>query len=422
MKTRLFVLGAFMLLQFTALDAQSSIVSNAEALGMSSERLEKITSKWETYVENKQLSGSVIYVARKGTPVYFEAIGQSDIAKKRPMEKDAIFRIASQSKAIVSLGVMMLQEDGLLRINDPLGKYIEEFNETTVAEVQEDGSYIVVPAKRKMTIRDLLTHTSGLGYGYGPAADQWKAADMQGWYFAHREEPILETVKRMASLPMDRHPGSTFWYGYSTDVLGALIEVVSGQSLDQFLRARVLDPLEMDDTQFYLEKDQVKRLATVYKHDPEGIKRSPDEGTMESQGAYAKGPRMSFSGGAGLTSTAQNYANFLQLFLDKGVFKGKRLVSRKTVELMTSVHIPNELYGWPGGTGFGLGFSVCFDVGARGTLGSEGEFGWGGAYHSTYWVDPKEELVVVYLTQLIPAGDIDDHPTLRNLIYQAITD
>ena len=235
-----------MLLQFTVLDAQSSVVSNAEALGMSSERLDKITSKWENYIDNKQLSGAVIYVARKGTPVYFEAIGQSDIAKKRSMEKDAIFRIASQSKAIVSLGVMMLQEDGLLRINDPLGKYIEEFNETTVAEVQEDGSYIVVPAKRKMTIRDLLTHTSGLGYGYGPAADQWKAADMQGWYFAHREEPILETVKRMASLPMDRHPGSTFWYGYSTDVLGALIEVVSGQSYEDYIQNHIMAPVGMN--------------------------------------------------------------------------------------------------------------------------------------------------------------------------------
>jgi len=140
---------------------------------------------------------------------------------------------------------------------------------------------------------------------------------------------------------------------------------------------------------------------------------------MESQGAYIKGPRMSFSGGAGLTSTAQNYANFLQLFLDKGIFKGKRLISRKTVELMTSVHIPDELYGWAEGTGFGLGFSVCVDLGARGTLGSLGEFAWGGAYHSTYWVDPLEELVVVYFTQLIPAGDVDDHLTLRNLIYQA---
>jgi CubicO group peptidase (beta-lactamase class C family) len=421
MKNRILYAFLGVLLSFTLGFSQSNTIA-AEKVGMSSVRLQKITSQWNDYVAQKKLSGAVIYVARKGQPVYFEAIGNSDIEAERPMEKDAIFRIASQTKAIISLGIMMLQEDGLLRINDPLGRYIQEFNETIVAEMQEDGNYTVVPAKRKITIRDLLTHSSGLGYGWGPAADQWKAADIQGWYFAHRKEPILETVKRMANLPMDAHPGSAFVYGYSTDALGALIEVVSGQPLDQFLRERILDPLEMDDTQFYIESDQAKRLATVYKHDPKGIIRSPDEGTMESQGAYMNGPRISFSGGAGLTSTAQNYANFLQLFLDKGIFKGKRLISRKTVELMTSVHIPDELYAWAGGTGFGLGFSVCVDLGARGTLGSLGEFGWGGAYHSTYWVDPVEELVVVYFTQLIPAGDVDDHLTLRNLIYQAIID
>jgi len=417
MKNRILYAFLGVILSFTLGFSQSNTIA-AEKVGMSSVRLQKITSQWNDYVAQKKLSGAVIYVARKGQPVYFEAIGDSDIEAERPMEKDAIFRIASQTKAIISLGIMMLQEDGLLHINEPVGKYIEAFNATTVAEADGENGYKVVPASRKITIRDLLTHTSGLGYGYGRAAETWKIADMQGWYFAHRNEPILETVKRMAQLPMEAHPGSAYVYGYSTDVLGALIEVVSGMSLDVFVRERILTPLRMNDTQFYLNPKERDRLATVYHYRPEGIERAPDAGTMQSQGAYVNGPRASFSGGAGLLSTATDYARFLELFLNKGEIDGQRLVSRKTIELMTAVHVPDALFQGINGTGFGLGFEVCEDLGLRGKMGSVGEFGWGGAYHSTYWVDPKEELVVVYLTQLIPAGELNDHLTLRNLIYQ----
>lgn len=404
----------------------SSCINNtsitvSETLGVSKERLEKINEKWTDYVSTNQLAGAVVYIYRKDEVVFHQAFGQSDVEKQTPMTTESIFRIASQSKAIVSLGVMMLQEDGKLFTGDPVGKYIEEFNETTVAEPIEGGGYRVVPANRKITIQDLLTHTSGLGYGYGLASKEWENASIQGWYFAHRNEPILSTVKRMALLPLDAQPGSAYVYGYSTDVLGALIEVVSGQTLDEFLEERIFKPLNMSNTQFYLPLERQGQLATVYAYNSSGIKRAPDEGTMESQGHYVEGPKMSFSGGAGLLSTAQDYGNFLQLFLNKGVFNNNRLVSRKTIELMTSVYVQDELFPWTNGTGFGLGFSISEDVGKRAQLGSVGEFGWGGAYHSTYWVDPAEELVVVYLTQLIPAGDIDDHQTLRNLIYQAIT-
>jgi CubicO group peptidase (beta-lactamase class C family) len=315
---------------------------------------------------------------------------------------------------------MMLQEEGRLLIGDPVGKYLPEFQKTTVAVPNAAGGYDVVPAKRPITVRDLLTHTSGVSYGAGPAADRWKAAGITGWYFADRDEPVADTVRRMAALPFDAQPGEKWIYGYNTDILGAVIEQVSGQPLDEFLRTRIFEPLDMRDTAFYLPPDKVGRLATVYSAAPGGLTRAPDEGTMESQGAYVKGPRRSFSGGAGLLSTAADYGRFLRMLLNKGELDGHRLLSPSTVELMTVNHLA-DLPFQPG-QGFGLGFSIVTDLGARGTPGAVGEFGWGGAYHSTYWVDPAHDLVVVYMTQLIPSGTLDDQGKLRALVYQALVD
>ena len=268
--------------------------------------------------------------------------------------------------------------------------------------------------------RDLLTHTSGIGYGYGIGADLWQEAGIQGWYFADRTEPIQETVKKMAALPFEAQPGEQFVYGYNTDILGALIEVVSGKSLDTFLKEKILVPLEMDDTHFYLPENKKERLATVYSATSNGIERAPNPGGMVGQGAYVDGPQVSFSGGAGLLSTAMDYAKFLQMLLNNGEFNGKQIVSPKTVQLMTVDHLGQVAFPWTQGVGFGLGFQIVEDLGLRGTLGSIGEYGWGGAYHSTYWVDPKEELVVIFLTQLIPANGLDVHEKLRALVYQAI--
>ena len=393
-----------------------------EQVGMDSGRLQNLTRVLQQYVDQKQLSGAVALVARKNKIVYFEAIGAGDLEDNRPMEKDAVFRIASQTKAIVSVGIMILQEEGKLLISDPVGKYIPAFGETQVAVAQESGGYRIEASKRPITIRDLLTHTAGIGYGGGVAADQWKKADIQGWYFAHREEPILATVERMAALPFDAQPGEKFVYGYNTDILGALIEVVSGMTLADFLKSKILDPLGMTDTHFYLPQGKKLRLATVYSSADGGIVRAPVSGTMVSQGAYVAGPRKSFSGGAGLLSTAMDYARFLQMMLNGGVYNGHRILSRKSVEAMTVNHLDKARFEWSNGTGFGLGFSVLENLGLRGDLGTVGEFGWGGAYHSTYWVDPKEELVVVYFTQLIPAKDIDDHAKLRTQVYHAIAD
>jgi CubicO group peptidase (beta-lactamase class C family) len=390
-----------------------------EDVGMSSERLERLSDKLQEYVDNDRLAGAVVLIARRGSVVYREAFGERDVEANAPMREDTIFRIASQTKAIVSTAVLMLQEEGELLISDPVGKYLPEFRKTTVAVPRDDGGYDVVDAERPITVRDLLTHTSGFGYGTGVASDRWREAGIQGWYFADRDEAIAATVSRMAALPADAQPGEDWVYGYNIDILGALVERVAGQPLAEHLQQRILRPLGMNDTHFYLPEAKRDRLAAVYSSTAEGIVRAPDSGS-EGQGTYVDGPRKSYSGGAGLLASATDYARFLQMLLNGGELDGRRILGRKSVELMTVDHLGDITFA--DGEGFGLGFYVVEDLGARGVPGSVGEYGWGGAYHSQYWIDPAEKLVVVYMTQLIPAGDIDDQSKLRALVYQAIVD
>lgn len=417
------VISCFVLALFASsmVFAQDMSRAKPEEVGVSPERLHRLDTIFQKYVDDGQLPGSVILISRHGKVIYQGAFGQRDRESDSPMKVDTIFRIASQTKALISVGIMVLQEEGRLLISDPVGKYIPEFNNTTVAEPRDDGGYKIVKAKRSITISDLLTHTSGISYGHGPSSDMWKEAGIQDWYFADRDEPIAATVRRMASLPFDAHPGERWIYGYNTDILGVVIEQVSGESLDTFLKNRIFEPLGMRDTHFYLPGLKVDRLATVYSAGEDGnLERAPSPGGMVGQGAYVNGPRKSFSGGAGLLSTAGDYASFLQMMLNGGELNGTRIISRKSVELMTVDHL-NGIEFQPG-AGFGLGFSVVKELGARGVLGSEEEYSWGGAYHSTYWVDPREQLVVVYFTQLIPAGGVDDYGKLRALIYQALVD
>lgn len=413
----------FAALLVTPLCGQELPHARPEDVGMSSERLGHLTDALHRYVEQDRLPGAVAMVVRRGHVVYAEAVGYRDRESESPMRMDAIFRIASQTKALVSVGIMMLQEAGALLISDPVFEYLPEFRNTTVAEPREGGGYEVVDARRPITIRDLLTHTSGLGYGGGIAGGIWEESELTGWYFAHREEPIRQTVARMAALPLQTHPGEAFVYGYSTDVLGAVIEVVSGRSLADFLRERIFEPLGMRDTHFYLPPAKRGRLATVYGLTGD-LERAPDGPGMTTQGQYVDGPRTSYSGGAGLLSTARDYARFLQMLLNGGELDGTRLMSPTSITLMTENHLGASVD--PGflrpGIGFGLGFSVRLDVGLAGEHGSGGEYGWGGAYHSTYWVDPTEELVVVYFTQVIPAGNLNDHARLRALVYSSIVE
>jgi CubicO group peptidase (beta-lactamase class C family) len=416
---RTFGAGVVLLLHAQALLAQGLPAARPEDVGMSSDRLARLTAVMREYVEDGRLAGAVVLIARQGRVPYFEAFGAHDREVRTPMEGDALFRIASQTKALVSVAAMMLQEEGRLLISDPLRKHLPEFAQTTVAVPREEGGgYDVVAASRPITLRDLLTHTAGIGYGSGVASDRWEAAGIQGWYFADRDEPIGETIARMAALPFDAQPGERFVYGYATDILGVVVERVSGMPLDAFLRARIFEPLGMHDTAFYPDGEDSDRLATVYSATASGLERAPSPGGMIGQGAYIDGPRRSFSGGAGLVSSAADYARFLQMLLNGGELDGVRVLAPSTVALMTADHI-GERYP-SAGSGFGLGFEVTTDVGRRGQPGSVGTFGWGGAYHSTYWVDPAEELVVVYMTQLIPTGGLDDHGRLRALVYQAI--
>ena len=275
-----------------------------------------------------------------------------------------------------------------------------------------------IAARRRITIRDLLTHTAGVSYG--GEADLRELYEGQGftqWYFADKTQPIGHWIEKLAALPFEAQPGERFVYGYSTDILGHVIERVSGEALDVYLANRIFGPLRMRDTHFFLPEEKAARLATVYgRSEKTGLIRAPDG--HPGQGRYVGGPGAAFSGGAGLLSTAEDYARFLQMLLNQGELDGVRLLSPKTIELMTANQI-GGLYPAPG-RGFGLGFETVEDLGRSGRYGSAGEFSWGGAYFSRYWVDPREQLLVVFFTQLLPSGGSDLQEKLRVLVNQAI--
>jgi CubicO group peptidase (beta-lactamase class C family) len=299
-------------------------------------------------------------------------VGWRDKEARDPMRADTIFRIASQTKALTSVAAMMLMEEGKLLLDDPVGKHLPEWKKTTVAVATPTGGYEIVPAKRPITIRDLMTHTAGISYGSGPAEKAWRDAGLFGWYFADRSEPVSTFVARMASLPMAAQPGEKFVYGYNTDILGVIVEKLSGQSLQAFLDERLIGPLGMKDTFFYLPREKAGRLAVVYDGAQDGIKRAPDArdwtgGGHFGQGHYLDGPRVAYAGGAGLLSTAADYSRFLEMMRRGGELDGRRYLSRKSVELMVSNHIAGIEYS--PGMGFGLGFSIRMDLGPRASPG-----------------------------------------------------
>ncbi|HSD27400.1 MAG TPA: serine hydrolase domain-containing protein [Vicinamibacteria bacterium] len=420
-RRRLCLAFSALLLVAPPLRAELQPAATPESVGLSSERLQRLRAAMQQFVDEGRIAGLVTYVARNGRVAHHEAFGKADVEADLPMKKDAIFRIASQTKAFTSVAVMMLVEEGKVGLADPVSRFIPAFKKTSVALPPPPGAVpgspvSVVPAKREITIRDLLTHTAGISYGDGPAAEQWKAAGIQGWYFADRREPVSAVVERMAALPMDAQPGEKYVYGYNTDILGVVVEKVSGMTLAEFLQKRITGPLGLVDTQFYLPPAQKGRLAAVYAAKDGKIERATDP--KFGQGHYVEGPRVAYAGGAGLLSTARDYGRFLQMLLNGGEVEGVRLLSPKTVELMTVNHV-GSLYS-DGNLGFGLGFDVVEDLGRSGRYGSVGAFGWGGAYHTNYWVDPHEKLVAVLMTQLLPAGDSQLQHRFRALVYSSI--
>ncbi|AWB69243.1 serine hydrolase (plasmid) [Saccharobesus litoralis] len=405
------------------LQVDPKILANPEVLGVSKIRLARLDANLAQYVAQDQLAGGVALVAKQGKVVYLNAFGQQDKEQQVAMQTDSLFRIASQTKAIVSVAIMMLQEEGKLLLSDKVSQYLPAFAHMQVRVKDADGQVSLQKAKRQITIRDLLTHTSGMGYGWGEYAHQWQQAGFTEWYFADKNQPMAVWVNKIAQQPLEAQPGERFVYGFNTDILGVIIEKISGLTLGDFLAQKIFQPLAMHDTYFFVPANKQARLATVYSANGTGngkITRAPQQGFNVSQGHYLGNPGIAESGGAGLVSTALDYAKFLQMLLNQGRYGEQHILSPSSVALMTTNHLGDIKLDWLPGVGFGLGFTVVNDLGLRGVPGAVGEFGWGGAYHSTYWVDPKNDLLVVYLTQLIPAGDIDDHAKLRALVYQAL--
>ena len=393
----------------------------------SAERLARIDAVLQQYVDESRLAGAVALVLRDGQTAYEKAFGWSDKEAGRRMAPNTVFRIASQTKAITSAAVLVLLEEGKLTLNDPVSRYISSFANSKVA-IRNDAAAPgtapeIVPARRPITIRDLLTHTAGISYGTDRhVASMYEAKGLGpaagfGWYTADKSEPVCDTMERLGTLPFVAQPGEAWVYGYNTDILGCIVEKASGSPLDAFVKTRITGPLGMKDTQFFLPPEQKDRLAAVYTIGADGkIARAPDG--PRGQGNYVEGPRKSFAGGAGLLSTARDYARFLEMTRNGGVLDGVRVLSPRTIALMTTNQI-GALHS-PNGLGFGLGFETTDRYGANG-LDSEGAYGWSGAYATMYRVDPEARLVLVLMVQVVP-NTSDIGRKFPTLVYQALTE
>ncbi|HET9472438.1 MAG TPA: serine hydrolase domain-containing protein [Steroidobacteraceae bacterium] len=409
-----------------ALAALITVPAYADTLrnGFSVERLARVDAVLDQYVNEGRVAGIVALVLRDGKPVYQHAVGWADKEAGRRMTMDTEFRIASQSKALTSVAILQLMEQGKLTVNDRAGKWIPTFEKTQVSTKNDNGvGTSLVAAKRPITIRDLLTHTAGISYGMEPeisAQYQAKAlgpATGHGYYFSDKDEPICVSMERLGTLPFVAQPGEKYVYGYNTDILGCIVEKASGVSLDEFLRTHITGPLGMKDTHFFLPPDKRDRFAVVYGSDADGKAVRQAEG-QKGQGHYFEGPRKSFSGGAGLVSTARDYATFLEALRNGGALGKVRILSPHAVQLMTT----NQVGRLRGETanGFGFGFETHDRYGTSG-MESVGSWGWGGAYGTWYRVDPEERLTAVLMIQLLP-NNTDIRDKFSASIYQALVD
>ena len=411
---------------FSSVKNSAPVLTEASpaSVGMSAERLAKIDNLVNEYVDKKWIAGATVLIARNGKIVYYKGLGYDDIDKKTPMKKDAICRIASQTKAITSVAVMMLYEEGKLLLNDPVSKYIPEFNNPKVLDKfnPADTTYTTVPAKREITIHDLLTHISGIGYAQIGSNESnaiyYKAGVVGG--IGVDKIVLADKMKILGGLPLMHQPGEKFTYGLNTDLLGYLVEIISGMSLDEFFRKRIFEPLGMKDTYFYLPKEKRNRLATLYTEDStKHIKKNAE--TYELNGTlYVNYPNMDgtyFSGGGGLSSTAYDYGIFMQMLLNGGQYNGKRILSRASVRMMTTSQVGDI----DSGNGkFGLGFGIATEKTVVNSPVSLGTFSWGGMFSSQYWIDPTEKIVAQFFLQQFPNSHGDIHDKFKAIVYSAI--
>ncbi len=397
--------------------------ARAESVGMSSERLQRIDDVMQAYIDRNEIAGAVTLVARRGKVVHFSAIGNRDAESGTPMTHDTIFRIASMTKPIASVALMMMYEEGHFQLRDPISKWLPEFADMRVAipaPAQErlGGRYKLVHAARPITVQHVLTHTSGMPNLYRGIM-QPEYIEMVG-----QTEPgdtVGDVLKRVATLPLNFHPGDAWEYSRATDIVGRLVEVMSGQTLDEFLKERIFEPLEMTDTHFYLPASKLDRFATLYRPDDNGKMELAEAPTAESR--FVAEPHVYFSGAGGLVSTARDYFRFHQMMLNGGELEGTRILSRKSVELMTSNHTGDKGIWLTGpGYGFGLGYAIVTDLGQSGSPRSEGSYYWGGAYGTIFWVDPKEELIGILMEQIRPYSHINTRADMATMTYQAIID
>jgi len=398
-----------------------------EELGLSSSRLQRIKTWMQEYIDDGKLPGAATLVARHGKVAFCETMGYGDLKGKKPLTQESILRFYSMSKPITATAVMMLYEQGLFQLDDPLYEYMPAFRNMQVYCSGSGNSMTTEPATTPITIHHLLTHTSGLTYGVENEGGVSRLYAEKRTDFYPNDGQLASVVDRLAEIPLEFEPGSRWEYSVSFDVLGRLVEVVSGKTLDVFLKDQIFDPLEMEDTGFCVPESKQCRFVSLYQCTPQ------DRLVLMESAADSPltGPVETLSGGGGLVSTLKDYFRFTEMLRNNGSSEGHRLLGRKSVELMTCNHIPGDLadMGQPTfcettyeGIGFGLGMSVVINPAKAKILGTPGEYAWGGYASTAFWVDPKEDMTVIFLTQLIPSSAYPIRRELRVLAYQALVD
>jgi CubicO group peptidase (beta-lactamase class C family) len=405
---------------------------DASAAGMDAGRLARIDEHFaRRYIEPGKIAGCLVAVARHGETAHLSCLGYADRERQRSVAEDTVWRLYSMTKPITGVALMTLYERGRFQLSDPVARFIPSWSGLKVAVRDEDGTRSLVNPARPVTVRDVLMHTSGLGYG--PANADLDVGDIAGRRrvaAVRRDQSLEELVERLAGEPLRFHPGTHWLYSFGTDVCARLVEVISGQGFDEYLQAQLFDPLDMPDTAFFVPDASLDRFAANYGRNSRKELVLIDDPV---QSAYRQLPTF-LSGGGGLVSTAADYLRFCQMLANGGELDGRRILGRKTIELMTINHLPGggqiSQFALPGGygeagfegRGFGLTMAVGLGPAATGVIGSPGEFMWGGAASTTFWVDPTEDLVVVFMTQLVPSGTFNIPGQLRSLVYPAIVD